>query len=179
MHLEVRDEISLTDIRPTDKPAFIEHLSCREIYENTLRIPYPYTADDADEWLALVAQSTRQHGRPVHWAIREGERLIGCCGFDHLALGRSHRAEIGYWLARPDWGRGIMTSVIGRLCDHAFGAWGLSKLSAYVFAHNAASARVLEKCGFEQEGYLHRHFLKDGLFLDARLLARLAPIERG
>lgn len=174
MRIEVCDPICLTEIQPTDKPALVEHLAAREIYENTLRIPHPYTPDDADEWLALVAQTTRQQGRPVHWAIRQHERLIGCCGFDNLALGRSHRADIGYWLARPCWGRGIMTAVIGKLCDHAFGDWGLSKLSAYVFAHNAASARVLEKCGFEQEGYLRRHFLKDGQLLDARLFARLA-----
>lgn len=174
MHLDVRNRISLTEIRPTDKPALVEHLAVREIYDNTLRIPYPYTADDADEWLTIVARSTREHGRPVHWAIRQDEQLIGCCGFDHLALGRSHRAEIGYWLAKPYWGGGIMTAVIGKLCAHAFGQWGLLKLSAYVFAHNAASARVLEKCGFEQEGYLRRHFVKDGRLLDARLFGRLA-----
>lgn len=174
MIIEVGHQIVLTEIRPSDKPDLIEHLAAREIYEDTLRIPYPYTEDDADQWLAMVAQSTREHGRPVHWAIRQSERLIGCCGFDHLALGRSHRAEIGYWLAKPHWGCGIMTAVVGKLCEHAFGQWGLSKLSAYVFAHNAASARVLEKCGFEQEGYLRRHFLKDGQLLDARLFGRLA-----
>ncbi len=178
MHLEVRPQIALTEIRPADKPALLEHLAAREIYENTLRIPYPYTEDDADQWLAMVAQSTREHGRPVHWAIRQNERLIGCCGFDHLALGRSHRAEIGYWLAEPYWGRGIVTAVVGKLCEHAFGPWGLGKLSAYVFADNAASARVLEKCGFAQEGYLRRHFFKDGRFLDARLFARLAESLR-
>ena len=67
-----------------------------------------------------------------------------------------------------------MTAVVGKLCEHAFDTWKLTKLSAYVFAHNAASARVLEKCGFEQEGYLRRHFFKDGHLLDARLFARLA-----
>ena len=45
------------------------------------------------------------------------------------------------------------------------------KITAHVFADNPASARVLEKCGFQQEGFLRKHFLKDGQFLDARLFA--------
>ena len=62
-----------------------------------------------------------------------------------------------------------MTAAVGRACQVALGQWGLSKITAHVFARNAASARVLEKCGFQQEGYLKKHYLKDGQFLDARL----------
>jgi ribosomal-protein-alanine N-acetyltransferase len=38
---------------------------------------------------------------------------------------------------------------------------------------NPASARVLEKCGFVQEGLLRKHFPKDGNLIDARLFALL------
>ena len=47
------------------------------------------------------------------------------------------------------------------------------KIIAHVFTHNPASARVLEKCGFQQEGFLRKHFLKDGQFIDARLFGLL------
>jgi len=47
------------------------------------------------------------------------------------------------------------------------------KITAHVFSHNAASARVLEKCGFQEEGFLRKRFLKDGQFIDARLFALL------
>ena len=66
-----------------------------------------------------------------------------------------------------------MTAVARRLCQHAFEEFGLVKITAYVFTGNPASARVLEKCGFVQEGLLRKHFLKDGKFIDARLLALL------
>lgn len=88
-------------------------------------------------------------------------------------MGKSHRAEVGYWLAKPFWGRGIMTAVVRRLCRHAFDEYGLAKITAQVSLHNPASARVLEKCGFQQEGCLRKHFLKDGRFIDARLFALL------
>lgn len=64
-----------------------------------------------------------------------------------------------------------MTAVVRRLCEIAFAELGLVKIEAQVFAGNAASAKVLEKCGFQQEGYLRKHHLKDGKYLDARLFA--------
>jgi ribosomal-protein-alanine N-acetyltransferase len=170
----VNEQVRLTEVRSSDKPALVEQLNDKEIYDRTLRIPYPYTDTNAEEWLAIVAKATQQQGRPVHWAIRNAEdHLIGACGFSDFQMGKSHRAEIGYWLAKPYWNRGIGTAVVRRACQYAFEEFGLVKITAHVFAANPASARVLEKCGFEQEGYLKKHYHKDGQYLDARLYARL------
>jgi ribosomal-protein-alanine N-acetyltransferase len=174
MNLVVNDQIHLSEFRSSDRDALVEHLNDRDIYDRTLRIPYPYADADAEEWLALVGKITEQQGRPVHFAIRRADdALIGGCGFDGFQIGKSHRGEIGYWLARPFWGRGIMTAVVQRVCRHAFEEFDLVKIIAHVFPNNTASARVLEKCGFLQEGFLRRHFLKEGQFLDGRLFALL------
>jgi [ribosomal protein S5]-alanine N-acetyltransferase len=155
MKLAVNDQVHLSEFRSSDKDALLAHLNDRDIYDRTLRIPFPYNNAAADEWLALVGKITQQQGRPVNFAIRNAnEALIGGCGFDGLQVGKSHRAEVGYWLAKPYWGRGIMTAVVQRVCRHAYEELGLVKLTAHVFTHNQASARVLEKCGFQQEGFL-------------------------
>ena len=172
MSITVNEYIHLSEFLPSDKAACIEHFKEKEIYDRTLRIPYPYTEANFQEWLKIVEKATKQQGRPIHWAIRnEKEFLIGGCGFDSLQVGKSHRAEIGYWLAKPFWGRGIMTAVVRRLCKFGFAEFGLVKITAHVFADNAASAKVLEKCVFQQEGFLRMHYLKDGKYLDARLFA--------
>lgn len=174
MKIAVNEQIHLSEFHSSDKTALIEHLSDRDIYDRTLRIPFPYTEKDADEWLALYAKATAQQGRPVHFAIRSADdALIGGCGFNDIELGRSHRAEVGYWLAKPLWGRGIMTAVVQRVCQHAFVQFGLVKIIAHVHPHNSASVRVLEKSGFQEEGFLRKHHLKDGKYLDARLFALL------
>ena len=174
MKIVVNDQVHLSEFCSSDKDALREHLNDRDLYDRTLRIPFPYTDADADDWLALVAKITQQQGRPVHWAIRtDDDALIGGCGFDGFQVGKSHRAEVGYWLAKPFWGRGIMTAVVQRLCQHAFDEFGLVKITAHVFTHNPVSARVLEKCGFQQEGFLRKHFLKDSQFVDARVFALL------
>jgi RimJ/RimL family protein N-acetyltransferase len=174
MKIVVNALVHLSEFRSSDKPALIQYLNDPDIYDCTLRIPFPYTDASADEWLALVAKITKQQGQQVHFAIRNADdALIGGCGFDGFQIGKSHRAEVGYWLAKPFWGRGIMTAVVQRVCRHAFEEFGLVKITAHVFSHNPASARVLEKCGFQEEGFLRKHFLKDGQFLDARLFALL------
>jgi RimJ/RimL family protein N-acetyltransferase len=174
MKIVVNDQVHLSEFRSSDKPALIQHLNDKDIYDRTLRIPFPYTDASADEWLALVARITQQQGRPVHFAIRNAaDALIGGCGFEGFEVGKSHRAEVGYWLAKPFWGQGIMTAVVQRLCQHAFDEFALVKITAHVFPHNPASARVLEKCGFQEEGFLRKQFVKDGRFLDARLFGLL------
>lgn len=168
--LAINDQIYLSPLSPGDIPLLIEYLNEQDIYERTLRVPSPYAAADAEKFLAFAAEATQKHGHPLNFAIRQqGGALIGGLGFDGLANG--HRAEIGYWLAKPFWGRGIMTDVVRGACEFAVTTWGLVRVTAHVFESNLASARVLEKCGFVLEGRLRKHHLKDGKFLDSRLYA--------
>lgn len=170
MRITINDSFSLTEIVPTDKQALVEHLNDREIYERTLRIPFPYTEADAHRFHAVVRCEAEQTATPCHLGIRDAdEALVGCCGFNDLVPG--HRAELGYWLARPLWGRGIMTAVVAAARDFALAQWKLVRISAYVYTLNTASARVLEKNGFVCEGLHRKQFLKDGRFLDAKVFA--------
>ena len=99
----------------------------------------------------------------------ENDFLIGLLGFESLRHG--HRAEIGYWLARPYWGQGIMTNVVRAACTYSIEQWNLVRITANVFEFNTASARVLEKNGFHLEGTLRKVHLKDDRFIDAKLYA--------
>src|SRR5262245_2093647 len=105
MRLVVNNGISLTEFKEADKPVVVQYLNDKDIYDRTLRIPYPYTDADADRWFALLDEMKREQGQPTHWVIRnESDELLGAVGFQDLRIGASHRAEIGYWLARPWWG---------------------------------------------------------------------------
>jgi ribosomal-protein-alanine N-acetyltransferase len=164
------EDIHLSPLRPIDKSALVEWLNEKEIFDGTLRIPFPYTEQDAEKGLGMAREAAARYGHPVRFAIREpSERLIGMFGFEGLAYG--HRAEIGYWLAKPYWGQGIMTDVVRAMCDFAFAEWDLVRIEAHTFAFNVASARVLEKNGFQFEGLLRKHRCKNGRFLDSRLYA--------
>jgi RimJ/RimL family protein N-acetyltransferase len=165
----------VADIVRGDKAAYLEHLREKEITDRTLSMPYPYTETDADWWIDHVAEETKAHGHSLNWAIRrEDGYLIGGIGHPAFEPGTTHRAEIGYWLAKPWWGQGIMTDAVRKVSAFSFRQFGLVRLTAHVFDFNAASARVLEKAGFQLEGRLRLHYKKDGRLLDGLLYAKLA-----
>ena len=70
-----------------------------------------------------------------------------------------HRAEIGYVFRRSAWGRGYATEAAQAVVDHAFCAPGIWRVWAYCYVDHAASVRVLEKCGMQREGRVHRGFV--------------------
>ena len=170
--ITVRDSIYISDITAADKPAYLEHLKEKQIYDQTLNIPYPYTEADADWWINHVAKTTLQQGRSVNWAIRRDDGfLIGGIGYHDFKLGKSHKAELGYWLAKPYWGQGIMTEAVKKIAAFGFEELSLVRITANVFHFNMGSARVLEKAGFQLEGVLCKHYKKDGKIFDGRLYA--------
>src|ERR1700730_14000588 len=108
MKIIVNEHIHLSEFQPSDQAAVLEHLKEKEIYDRTLRIPYPYTEADFQAWMQIVEKTTAQQGQPRHWPHTTAQHdLTGGCGFDGFKVGKSHGEEIGYWLAQPYWGRGI------------------------------------------------------------------------
>ena len=168
------DGYSLSAVQAADKSALIEYLNDRDIYSTTLTIPYPYLAEHADSWLTRKIEYREKWGREVTFAIREAEhKLIGIIAADDYEPGKSHRAEIGYWLAKPFWGRGITTSAVHHFVRYLFRETELNRLTAHVFPHNTASMRVLEKNGFIREGFLRKHYCKDDVYYDGVLYGLL------
>lgn len=176
MNLKINDSYYVSDINLADKAAHLEHLQEKQIYLQTLAIPWPYTEADADGWVNYNIESTiKQNGRSTNWAIRRASDnyLIGGIGFHNYIIGTNHKAELGYWLAKPYWNKGIMTSAIKKVTEYAFKELGLIRITAYIFDFNIASAKVLEKAGYRCEGLLRSHFKKDGKIFDGKLYAIL------
>lgn len=135
------------------------------------RFPYPYTLDDAREWLAGATADDP----PNHYAIEVAGAFAGAIGL--MPLDGEHRgvALFGYWLGRRYWRHGIASDAARTFARYALRERGLRRLEASVFAPNAASARVLENAGFTLEarkraGYVDR----EGNVLDELVYARLA-----
>lgn len=173
LRINIRDGFYLSAVSAADKPALLEHLLTRDVYDTTLNIPHPYSNSDADWWIRKRIEHTRQQGKEVTFAIRDAGRLVGVVSADNFNIGLSHRAEIGYWLAKPYWGQGLMTASVKAFVNYAFAELEVIRLTAHVFEFNLASARVLEKNGFTLEGRLRKHLLKDGKLIDAQVYGLL------
>lgn len=175
----VNEHITLTPFQAADKSALVLYLNDPILYSNTLKVPNPYTAWDADAWLLRVEVEKDAPGGVSNWSIRDREAgLIGGIGAFLKTGLDGHLDEIGYWLAEPFRGRGIMTEVVQVYTQWLFKTRpALERIEAGVFTHNPASARVLEKAGFEREGLLRKMHRKDGVLIDAIMLAKFRGLN--
>jgi RimJ/RimL family protein N-acetyltransferase len=134
--------------------------------------PRPYDVNAAVRW------TTRQQQLhpPQNLAIVGPDGLIGGIGVLLSSVPNyAHDGEVGYWLGRPFWGRGLATAALDAFVPWAARTHGLTRLTARVFAGNDASCRVLEKCGFALEGRLRQAAHKQGRELDVLVYGRLIP----
>jgi RimJ/RimL family protein N-acetyltransferase len=130
--------------RPQDAEALARLINDRRIAVNTARVPYPYSVEDAEQFIAAV---NRRDGE-VAFLITLDDALIGGCGVARSDSG----PELGYWVGVPFWGQGFATEAARAVIDYAFGSLGHDVLEAGARVSNPASRRVLEKCGFQWTG---------------------------
>ena len=135
------------------------------------RFPFPYTIEDA-RWHVAHAAALSEASMDRLYAIEFEGRAIGGFGLHLHDDVYRHSAELGYWLGRPYWGRGLMTRVVRAAADYALPRHGLYRLAAAVYSNNPASGRVLMKAGFEFEGVQRCAVVKRGELLDLHMYAK-------
>ncbi|HYE61643.1 MAG TPA: GNAT family N-acetyltransferase [Phycisphaerales bacterium] len=132
-----------------------------EVANGVLRIPHPYTTEDADAFLSMLE---REPEKPIAAVTLDGA-VIGAVG---LELDGVHgRGELGYWIGRPYWGRGYATEAARAMIAIGFTRLSLNKITAHHYTRNPASGRVLEKVGMVREGLLKQHFQRWGRYEDS------------
>jgi RimJ/RimL family protein N-acetyltransferase len=169
--LDAGGGVALRTPRPGDTARIAALADNRNVWINLLDVfPHPYGLEDARMFLDLVAALPAPL---THLAITVDDVFVGMGGFDVLPDVHRAAANIGYWIGEPYWGRGIATRAVRALSAYAFANFPIERLQAEVFAWNPASARVLEKSGYTQEGRARRSVLKAGQVIDGLLYARL------
>jgi RimJ/RimL family protein N-acetyltransferase len=165
--------LRLRPFRLADAPDVKRYVSDRDIAAMTLSIPHPYPDGGAEKWIGTHAAKYAD-GLLASFAIteRESGALAGAMGL-HLEPGHG-RAELGYWIGKPFWGRGYATEAGLAVLRFGFEALGLNKIHAAVFIKNPASDRVIRKLGMKWEGRLREHDLKWGVYEDIDVYAILA-----
>jgi ribosomal-protein-alanine N-acetyltransferase len=88
-------------------------------------------------------------------------QLAGTVGF-HTISSINRSAELSYNLAPKFWGQGLARVAAVALCDWAYQVMQLNRIQATVLETNLASIKVLERSGFEREGYLKAYRMVRG-----------------
>jgi RimJ/RimL family protein N-acetyltransferase len=143
--------LRLEPLRSEFAPALFAHINDWEVMRWLAAPPWPYRLEDMHEWIA-TASAVHAAGREVHYAITVAGAPTGAIGVTGLGIG----PVLGYWLARPFWGRGYMSEAAEGVVQRLF-ADGKGFVASGVLEGNAASLRVQEKLGFRivNERYIH------------------------
>jgi len=159
--------------RITDADDLTRNINHRDIARWTLNIPYPYKLNDAKKFIRL-AQRRRRATTFYFFVIvwRQSKEVIGGISLAHVNRA-SKKAELGYWLCKRFWNRGIITDAVKLILKFGFYNLKLNRIYAGTFIGNISSQRVLIKNGFQFEGKFKQSFFKGNRYLDENIYAIL------
>lgn len=152
-----------------DVSSLVEHANDPDVaLQLRDRFPSPYTRTDADQWIPAANQE------PVsQCAIVIEGRAVGGIGIDFQSDIYRRGAELGYWLGKAFWRKGLMSRIVLQFVPECFRRFDLNRIEAGVFSTNTASMRILEKAGFTREGIRRQAIFKKDQIIDEHVYSIL------
>lgn len=146
-----------------DLDSLVKYANNPKIAANlTNAFPSPYTRESG---IAFIEMAMSHSPIRIHTIDINGE-ACGGIGIHPQQDVYCKNAELGYWLAEPYWGKGIITEAVKQIIAYGFKNFDLTRIYARPFSKNLASQKVLEKAGMKKEAVLKNAFFKNGEYLD-------------
>ena len=161
----------LKEIEPSDIQNIFKGLSDPEI---TRFYDVHFESIEATQEQMEWYRDLKEQGTGIWWGIfsKEGNEFYGAGGFNNLD--KTHRkAEIGLWLLKEFWGKGILKEVMPRLFDFGFSELNLNRIEGFVVSDNIKCKQALEKINFRLEGTMRECEIKNGQPIDIDIYAIL------
>lgn len=151
-----------------DLDSFVKYANNSKIANNlTDKFPHPYSKENGKMFIEMASKND-----PVNiFAIDINGEACGGIGIHPQEDVQRKNAELGYWLAEPFWGNGIISRAIPQIVEYGFKNFDITRIYARPYGTNAASQRVLEKAGFVLEGKFEKTLFKNEEFLDEWIYA--------
>ena len=165
-------EFTLRAWRETDLESLVKYANNPNIAEHlTNAFPHPYTEENGQAFIQYANSA-----EPLHiFAIEIDGEAVGGIGIHPQTDIMCKNAELGYWLAEPFWGNGIVSKAIAQMVDYGFSTFDIVRIYARPFGSNLASQKVLEKNGFVLEARIAQNIFKNGVFQDELIYAVRKP----
>ncbi|ETS87320.1 hypothetical protein PFICI_01148 [Pestalotiopsis fici W106-1] len=168
------DKCFIRPIEMSDAPAMAaaaNHADISHFMRN--KFPSPYTLDDAKSFINFSSQ--RQPRVNYCICLNDGTYAggIGLIPSDPTDT-ECRTWELGYWLAKEQWGKGITTAAVKGFCKWTFDTFPeLHRIEANVYETNNGSMKVLERVGFLREGVRRKAYYKHGQYWDVTMFGLL------
>ena len=157
--------INLRKLKKSDAMSIYKNARDYDIARYTM-IPYPYKLKGAEDFIKATHRNIKKR-KAFELGIehRESEEIIGMMSLldvDH----DNKNAEIGYWLDKKYWGKNIMKEAVKLILNFGFKELKLVRIHARIMHPNIASAKLLEKSGFQYEGRMRKTIFRKGKWMD-------------
>jgi len=127
---------------------------------------------DWNEEVEIRVQQSRIKGfkgkREYAWVVTYQGTVIGQIQLFHF-FNHNTCAEVGYFIKKAYWNRGINTKVLKAVCRFGIETMGLERIEAFAHVDNIGSNRTLQKAGFVMEGTLRKRFEVKGQLFDCHV----------
>ena len=165
-----KDLVKIRGFKIDDAEVLAQLANNKKIWDNLRDCnPFPYYKSDAENYIGYCMGLNPA----TYFAIEYNTQLVGSIGLNLQSDVYRQSAEIGYWIGEPFWGKGIVKRAVDLMTDYGFNTLGLIRLYTGICDYNKASQRVLEKCGFEQEGIFKNAIVKNGKICNEIRFAKL------
>jgi RimJ/RimL family protein N-acetyltransferase len=154
----------LTLRKPQMKDAddIAKYCNDRSISKWITAMPHPYKRKDA-VWFIKDCEKKWRARTDYAYVIEYEGKLAGTVG---LHIKQEDKAEIGYWISRPNWGKGLVTEAARLVMTEGFKKLKLHKIYARYLEGNEKSERVMKKLGMKYEAWLHDDAKRKGKYFD-------------
>ena len=169
------DRLLLRQLTLADAPA-VQRLRSNVDVMKYINRPLTKTIEEAEKWINVIVEALAKN-EGITWCICLKEaplEHVGSIGLWRIEK-ENHRAEIGYMLEPSLQGKGIMYEAIQKVLDYGFGKLKLHSIEGQIDPRNSASAALLRKAGFVQEGYFKENYFVCGRFADTAVYSLLSP----
>ena len=141
------ERMIIREFDSADVKAFSEILADPEVMEFSSN--GPLSEADTMVFVEWCIKSYKKYGYG-QWAVIEKKsgKLIGCCGLSCTTIDESDEVEIGYRLARNQWGKGLASEAANCVLAHGYENGNIESIVGIVSPRHRASICVLEKIGF-------------------------------
>lgn len=166
MILQIK-RVKLRKLRISDARFISENAKDKDVIKYTFIIAPPFGLKEAKKFIRKTQQEMHKK-KAYEFAIelKETKELIGTINLLNINI-KNKNADIGFWLAKSYWGKGLAKETLNLILDFGFKKLKLKKIQARVLHKNKATQKLLEKIGFKLEGRLRKKtFFKNQWFDD-------------
>ena len=157
---------------PRDAEALAQFMADPAVFAGLLQLPYP----GVEGWRKRLESRAHEQDQLHLLALAEGV-VVGSAGLHSLAWTprRRHVAGLGISVAAAWQGKGVGDELMRRLLEWADSWAGYLRIELTVYVDNARAIALYRKHGFVEEGVNRAHALRDGVYVDSLMMARLHP----